>query len=58
MHADMRPFAPLSAKNGLLYVITIDELYTACLALGLFGVTLLFIVALWNKLWGKPERKS
>ncbi len=40
------PFAPLSANNGLLYVITIDELHTACLALGLFGVTVLLIVAL------------
>jgi len=58
MHADIRPFAPLSAYNGLLYVITIDELHTASLALGFFGVTLLLIVALWNKLWGKPERKS
>jgi len=58
MHADMRPFAPLSAKNGLLYVITIDELHTVCLALGLLGATLLLIVALWIKLWGKPEQKA
>jgi len=58
MHADMRPFAPLSAKNGLLYVITIDELYTVCLALGLFGATVLLVVTLWNKLWGNPERKA
>ena len=46
MHADMRPFAPLSANKRLLYVITMDELHTACLALGLFGVTLLLIVDL------------
>ncbi len=58
MHADMRPFAPLSAHNGLLYVITIDELHTVCLALGLFGATVLLVVTLWNKLWGNPERKA
>jgi len=58
MHADMRPFWPLSAKNGLFYVITIDELHTVCLALGLFGATVILIVALWNNFGGEPERKA
>jgi hypothetical protein len=57
MHSDMSPFAPLSAKNGMLYVITIDELHALCSALGLFGVTVLLLVALWNNLREKPERK-
>ena len=58
MHADMRPFWPLSAKNGLFYVIRIDELHTVCLALGLFGATVILIVALWNNFGGEPERKA
>lgn len=47
MHADMRPLAPLSDANGLLYVISIDILHLACIATGLLGaISLILFFAL------------
>ena len=40
MHADMRPLAPFSDANALLYVISIDALHLLCVGLGVAGVVL------------------
>lgn len=44
MHSDLRPFAPLSDANGLLYIISVDQLHVVCLGLGVVGgIMLLFV---------------
>jgi hypothetical protein len=37
MHADMRPLLPWSSANGLLGLVAIDALETACIAAGVVG---------------------
>lgn len=37
MHHDMRPFAPFSDENPLLFAISIDTLHLACVAAGVLG---------------------
>ncbi len=45
MHDDMRPFAPLSAANGLLLAIPVDSLHVLCVATGLAGLLLMIAFA-------------
>lgn len=45
MHADIRPFAPFSAANALLNLLSYDALYLFCLVSGLIGVGLYFLLA-------------
>lgn len=49
MHADLRPFAPLSNANGLLNVVSIDTLHLGCLAAGSFGALLLIPLFLFSR---------
>jgi Domain of unknown function (DUF4184) len=49
MHADMRPWAPFSEVNGLLYVIPASYLNLLCLGAGVLGVLTLIFIFLWNK---------
>ncbi len=37
MHSDMRPWWPFSNANGLLYIVSIEHLHLACVALGVLG---------------------
>jgi len=50
MHADMRPFAPLSNHNSLLYVISIENLYMLCTIFGILGGLMLLILLAKRKL--------
>jgi hypothetical protein len=43
MHADVRPFYPLSDKNPILDMISIDHIYSLCLVLGLTGLAILML---------------
>lgn len=49
MHADMAPFFPWSAANGLLGYFSIDALHFFCVAAGLFGIAAWFIAGLRQK---------
>lgn len=44
MHADVRPFYPLSEANGLLGMVSVDLLQSACLYSGIVGGALYFAV--------------
>lgn len=50
MHADMRPWWPLGTGNGLLGLISIEQLHTACLVAGLLGTA---VIAVRFKLRGR-----
>lgn len=45
MHADMEPFAPLSAENALLRVISIDALHILFVLSGVLGLMLILAVS-------------
>jgi len=49
MHSDIRPFAPWSDTNGLLYAISIGTLYELCAVTGLLG--LLWLAILLARRW-------
>lgn len=40
MHADLQPFAPFSAANGLLRLVSVDALHLGCFTAGLLGIVL------------------
>jgi hypothetical protein len=46
MHADMRPFAPLSESNALLHLISVARLHLICMLSGLFGAVVIYLVFL------------
>lgn len=46
MHSDMQPLAPVSKANGLLHVISVDELHVLCVLSGALGALLLFALFL------------
>lgn len=48
MHPDMRPFYPWSADNGLLGILSIDNLHRLCLCSGLLGAALFYGIC-WHK---------
>ena len=41
MHADMRPFAPISEANMALRLISVGGLHVLCVVSGVFGTLLL-----------------
>ncbi len=49
MHTDVQPMYPFSADNDLLDFISIDALNGLCLALGIIGTLILFVVLLWRR---------
>ncbi len=44
MHADMKPLAPFSDSNILLFVMPIENLHWVCVASGLFGIVVMAII--------------
>lgn len=50
MHADMRPFAPFSAENGLLDAIPLLWLHLGCVVLGVVGAMVWFVLWVWKKI--------
>lgn len=50
MHADMRPWWPFAAGNGLLDAIPVGWLHLLCLGLGVMGAMVLVAVFVWNKI--------
>lgn len=48
MHADLQPLMPFAAGNGLLGLLSYDEIHLLCLFSGLCGALWLGIVALWR----------
>ncbi len=50
MHADMRPWWPFGADNGLLHAIPLGWLHLLCLGSGLVGGMILVTVFAWNKI--------
>ena len=48
MHPDMRPFYPWLADNGLLGILSIDNLHRLCLYSGLLGAALFYGIC-WYK---------
>lgn len=45
MHSDIRPFAPFSNHNSLLYVTSIENLHILCTIMGVLGgITLLILL--------------
>lgn len=46
MHYDMRPLAPLSEANGLLQIITVENLHVVCVLGGVLGAALMIAVYL------------
>ncbi|WP_455233257.1 hypothetical protein [Geopseudomonas aromaticivorans] len=55
MHADVVPFAPFTASNGLYGVLSIETLHKVCLYSGLLGAGLYFAVSHWL---GRVARRS
>jgi hypothetical protein len=49
MHADLRPFAPFSAANRLLHVLSLADLHLFCIVLGMIGIAVLAVLR-WRKL--------
>lgn len=49
MHADMRPFAPLSDANPLLAHDWVLPLHLACVLAGMLGFSLLLLRAAWQR---------
>lgn len=47
MHADLAPFAPFSAINSFLHIVSVEALYKFCLYSGIFGAALYFAIAHW-----------
>ncbi|SMF95812.1 hypothetical protein SAMN02949497_3187 [Methylomagnum ishizawai] len=50
MHADMRPWWPFAAGNGLLHAIPVGWLHLLCLGLGGVGGMVLVAVFVWHKI--------
>lgn len=50
MHSDMNPLWPAAQGNGLLGIVSIDELHLLCLALGIGGA---LVIAIRVKLHGR-----
>jgi len=50
MHSDMRPFAPLSNVNGLLYIISIERLHEVCAIAGILGGIALSVLLVRRKI--------
>ena len=48
MHPDMRPFYPFSADNGLLGILSVDNLRRLCLYSGLLGAALFYGIC-WHR---------
>lgn len=53
MHADIRPFLPLTADNPLYRVVGLDVLHGACVAAGVVGTGVLA----WLK-WGRAASET
>ena len=49
MHADIEPFYPLSIPNGLLGIITINQLHKLCLYSGLIGACFYYSIQFLTK---------
>lgn len=49
MHADIRPFAPLTDANPLFQAISLGELHIWCVVAGVFGLMALCVVWVWGK---------
>ena len=49
MHSDIRPFAPISNHNGLLYLISIDHLHILTATFGFFGGLMLLVILVRRK---------
>lgn len=45
MHGDIRPFSPFSEGNGLVSLLSVSEIYLACVIAGIVG---LFIYAVYG----------
>ena len=58
MHADMRPLAPLSNANPLLYYISIEHLHLLCIAFGVVGASALLVLLLRRKLVARRETQG
>ncbi len=43
MHADLRPFAPLSNANPLLHAVSVSQLHALCIALGALSIAIMAI---------------
>ncbi len=50
MHSDIRPFAPFSNHNSLLYIISIENLHILCAGFGMLGGSMLLILLVRRKL--------
>lgn len=50
MHADIRPFLPLSDENPLYRIVGLDALHGVCVALGIAGAVLL----VWRR-WSRAS---
>ena len=50
MHSDMRPFAPFSDVNGLLYMISIERLHEVCALAGILGGMVLLVLLVRRKM--------
>lgn len=53
MHSDMQPFAPWWDGNGLLDLISIDQLYLLCAGSGVLGGIMLLMLLLRRKVVSK-----
>lgn len=53
MHSDLHPFAPWWDGNGLLDLISIDQLYLLCAGSGVLGGIMLLILLLRRKVVSK-----
>lgn len=49
MHSDIRPFAPFSDVNALLYIISIDRLHEVCAIAGVLGGMVLLVLLVRRK---------
>lgn len=50
MHSDVRPFAPVSDDNKLLYIISIERLHQVCTVTAILGGTVLLVLLVRRKM--------
>jgi len=57
MHADVKPFYPITTSNPLLELISVKSLHKFCLISGLIGGTLYFVISWRQKQLTKKSEK-
>ncbi len=55
MHRDLRPLAPFSPANGMLYAISVGWLHVLCVASGIFGIVAMYCIYYHQQRGSAPQ---